>query len=156
MNLDKEITLAQLAEVAGLSVFHFARTFTWAMGVSPHRYVSRLRLENAMAEIAAGKLSLAEIAFNAGFSSQASFTRAFYRLSGLIAGRNTGRSGSGRRGRSFARDRRKSAQNTARTGKTCARVAAYAGHGNRPVSPLRLVGVPQRVRPERGPGAEFA
>jgi AraC family transcriptional regulator len=85
-NIDKEITLAQLAEVAGLSVFHFARTFTRAMGVSPHRYVSRIRLENAMAEIAAGKLSLAEIAFNAGFSSQASFTRAFYRVSGLTPG----------------------------------------------------------------------
>ena len=86
MNLDEEITLAQLAGVAGLSVFHFARTFTRAMGVSPHRYVSRMRLENAMAEIAAGKLSLAEIALNAGFSSQASFTRAFYRLSGLTPG----------------------------------------------------------------------
>ena len=84
--LHHEITLAQLAAVAGLSVFHFARTFTRAMGVSPHRYVSRMRLENAMAEIAAGKLSLAEIAFNAGFSSQASFTRAFYRVSGLTPG----------------------------------------------------------------------
>jgi AraC family transcriptional regulator len=86
MNIDKEITLAQLAGVAGLSVFHFARTFTRAMGVSPHRYVSRMRLGNAMAEIAAGKLSLAEIALNAGFSSQASFTRAFYRVSGLTPG----------------------------------------------------------------------
>ena len=85
-NIDKEITLAQLAGVASLSVFHFARTFTRAMGVSPHRYVSRIRLENAMADIAAGKLSLAEIAFNAGFSSQASFTRAFYRVSGLTPG----------------------------------------------------------------------
>jgi AraC family transcriptional regulator len=86
MNIDKEITLAQLAGIAGLSVFHFARTFTRAMSVSPHRYVSRMRLENAMAEIAAGKLSLAEIAFNAGFSSQASFTRAFYRVNGLTPG----------------------------------------------------------------------
>jgi AraC family transcriptional regulator len=86
-NIDKEITLAQLAGVASLSVFHFARTFTRAMGVSPHRYVSRIRLENAMADIAAGKLSLAEIAFNAGFSSQASFTRAFYRVRGLTPGK---------------------------------------------------------------------
>jgi AraC family transcriptional regulator len=85
-NIDKEITLAQLAAVAALSVFHFARTFTRTMGVSPHRYVSRMRLENAMAELAAGKLSLAEVAFNAGFSSQASFTRAFNRVSGLTPG----------------------------------------------------------------------
>jgi AraC family transcriptional regulator len=85
-SLDQEITLAQLAQVAGLSVFHFARTFTRAMGVSPSRYVSRMRLEKAMAEIAAGKLSLAEIAFKAGFSSQASFTRAFHRVTGLTPG----------------------------------------------------------------------
>jgi AraC family transcriptional regulator len=85
-SLDREITLAQLAQVAGLSVFHFARTFTRAMGVSPSRYVSRMRLEKAMAEIAAGKLSLAEIAFKAGFSSQASFTRAFRRVTGLTPG----------------------------------------------------------------------
>jgi AraC family transcriptional regulator len=56
------------------------------MGVSPSRYVSRMRLEKAMAEIAAGKLSLAEIAFKAGFSSQASFTRAFHRVTGLTPG----------------------------------------------------------------------
>jgi AraC family transcriptional regulator len=85
-NLDREITLAQLAQVAGVSVFHFARTFTRTMGVSPSRYVSRMRLEKAMADIAAGKLSLAEIAFKAGFSSQASFTRAFYRATGLTPG----------------------------------------------------------------------
>jgi AraC family transcriptional regulator len=85
-NLDEEITLAQLAQVAGVSVFHFARTFTLATGVSPGRYVSRMRLEKAMADIAAGKLSLAEIAFKAGFSSQASFTRAFYRATGLTPG----------------------------------------------------------------------
>jgi AraC family transcriptional regulator len=85
-NIDKEITVAQLAQVAGRSMFHFARMFTRAMGVSPHRYVSRMRLENAMAELTADKLSLAEIAFNAGFSSQASFTRAFNRVSGLTPG----------------------------------------------------------------------
>jgi AraC family transcriptional regulator len=85
-NLDKEITLVELAQVAGVSVFHFARTFARAMGVSPSRYVSGMRLEKAMAGIAAGKFSLAEIAFKAGFSSQASFTRAFYRVTGLTPG----------------------------------------------------------------------
>jgi AraC family transcriptional regulator len=85
-NLEEEITLAQLAQVAGVSVFHFARTFTCAMGVSPGRYVSRMRLEKAMADIAAGKLSRAEIAFRARFSSQASFTRAFCRVTGLTPG----------------------------------------------------------------------
>jgi AraC family transcriptional regulator len=81
-----EITLADLAGVACLSTFHFARTFTRAMGVSPQRYVSRVRLENAMTDIAAGRLPLAEIAANARFSSQASFARAFRRATDMTPG----------------------------------------------------------------------
>jgi AraC family transcriptional regulator len=82
-NANDDITLLDLAGVAGYSPFHFARKFTLAMGISPHRYISRLRLENAMAELAAAKLPLAEIALNAHFSSQASFTRAFHRATGM-------------------------------------------------------------------------
>jgi AraC family transcriptional regulator len=82
-NIDSDITLAGLAGIAGYSAFHFARKFTLAMGISPHRYISRIRLENAMAELAAGKLPLAQIALNAQFSSQASFTRAFHRAVGM-------------------------------------------------------------------------
>jgi len=82
-NIGDNITLVDLAGIAGYSPFHFARKFTLAMGISPHRYISRIRLENAMAELAAGKLPLAEIALNAQFSSQASFTRAFHRAIGM-------------------------------------------------------------------------
>jgi AraC family transcriptional regulator len=81
-----EITITDLAGVAGLSVFHFARMFTLAVGVSPGRYISRMRLERAMAEIADGRSSLAKIAFDARFSSQASFTRAFRRATGMSPG----------------------------------------------------------------------
>jgi AraC family transcriptional regulator len=81
-----EITVEELARVAGLSMFHFARMFTLAIGVPPHRYVSRMRLENATAEIAAGRSPLAQIAFNARFSSQASFTRAFRRATSMTPG----------------------------------------------------------------------
>ena len=82
-NVDDDITLADLARVGGQSPFHFARKFTLAMGVSPKRYVSRMRLDKAMAELAAGRLPLAQIAINAGFSSQASFTRAFRRATSM-------------------------------------------------------------------------
>jgi AraC family transcriptional regulator len=82
-NISNEITLENLAGIAGYSAFHFARKFTLAMGVPPHRYISQRRLENAMVELAAGKLALAEIALNARFSSQASFTRAFHRATGM-------------------------------------------------------------------------
>jgi AraC family transcriptional regulator len=82
-NIDDDITLVKLAGIAGYSPFHFARKFALAMGISPHRYISRVRLQSAMAELAAGKLPLAEIALNAHFSSQASFTRAFHRATGM-------------------------------------------------------------------------
>src|SRR6202521_1313505 len=82
-NLKDDITLLDLAGIAGYSPFHFARKFTLAMGISPHRYISRIRLESAMTELAAGKLPLAQIALNAQFSSQASFTRAFHRAIGV-------------------------------------------------------------------------
>jgi AraC family transcriptional regulator len=86
VHLADEITVAELARVSGLSTFHFARMFTLVVGISPNRYVSRLRLEQAMADVAAGKLSLAQIAFKSGFSSQASFTRAFRRATGITPG----------------------------------------------------------------------
>jgi AraC family transcriptional regulator len=86
-HLGDDITLAELAKVAGVSLYHFAHMFTLAVGVSPHRYISGLRLERAMADIAADKLPLAQIAFDARFSSQASFTRAFRRATGVSPGK---------------------------------------------------------------------
>jgi AraC family transcriptional regulator len=82
-NIGGDISLVNLAGIAGYSTFHFARKFTLAVGIPPHRYISRLRLEKAMAELAAGKAPVAEIALNAQFSSQASFTRAFHRATGM-------------------------------------------------------------------------
>src|SRR3984893_4261887 len=82
-NVDDDITLADLARVGGQSPFHFARKFALAMGVSPKRYVSRMRLDKTMAALAAGRLPLAQIALNAGFSSQASFTGAFRRATSM-------------------------------------------------------------------------
>jgi AraC family transcriptional regulator len=85
-HLDEDITLAQLASVASLSPFHFARMFSAAMNVSPHRYVSQLRLERAMVLLAAGKRTLSDIALSCQFSSQASFNRAFRRATGMTPG----------------------------------------------------------------------
>jgi AraC family transcriptional regulator len=82
-HIDDDISLEGLARIAGYSPFHFSRKFTLAMGIPPHRYISRMRLDNAMVELADGTLPLAQIAFNARFSSQASFTRAFHRATGI-------------------------------------------------------------------------
>ena len=78
-HLAEDITVADLANVACLSIFHFTRAFAATMGVPPHRYVSRRRLESAKAMIVTGRTSLSEIAHDCRFSSQSSFTRAFRR-----------------------------------------------------------------------------
>src|SRR5258708_15568997 len=85
-HLDEHITVAQLAGVACLSPFHFARMFKAAVGMAPHRYVSHQRLEIAMVLLAAGQRSLSDIALSCQFSSQASFHRAFRRATGVTPG----------------------------------------------------------------------
>jgi AraC family transcriptional regulator len=82
-HLAEDIAVADLANVACLSIFHFTRAFAATMGVPPHRYVSRRRLETARAMIATGRASLSEIAQDCRFSSQSSFTRAFRRATGM-------------------------------------------------------------------------
>jgi AraC family transcriptional regulator len=82
-HLAEDITVADLAKVACLSIFHFTRAFAAAMRVPPHRYVSQRRLESAKAMIARGRASLSEIALESRFSSQSSFTRAFRRATGM-------------------------------------------------------------------------
>jgi AraC family transcriptional regulator len=82
-HLAEDITVADLANVACLSIFHFSRAFAATMGVPPHRYVSGRRLESAKAMIATGRASLSEIALACQFSSGSNFTRAFRRAMGM-------------------------------------------------------------------------
>lgn len=85
-NLDSDLTLSDLADVACLSRHHFARAFREATGTPPHRYVSARRLEQARDLLAQTDLTLVEIALKCRFSSQASFTRAFHRGTGVSPG----------------------------------------------------------------------
>ena len=81
--LEHDIGLEQLAGVACLSPFHFARTFRDVTGQPPHRYLSNLRMERAKVLIAANRQPLCDVALASGFSSQANFTRAFKQSVGV-------------------------------------------------------------------------
>lgn len=83
---DKDISVQELADIACLSPFHFARMFSAAMGMPPARFVSQQRLEIAKSLLVNGELPLSEIAFNSRFSSQAAFNRAFRRATGMTPG----------------------------------------------------------------------
>jgi AraC-like DNA-binding protein len=82
-NLGAHIRVADLASVARLSQFHFSRAFRRATGQTPHHFVRARRLEKAKELLVTGDATLLEIALSCGFSSQASFTRAFSRAAGL-------------------------------------------------------------------------
>ncbi|GLR91719.1 helix-turn-helix domain-containing protein [Bradyrhizobium iriomotense] len=85
-NLEGDLTLDLMAQVACLSRYHFARAFRQAIGQPPHRYVSARRLDRAKALLMRGERSLADIALALSFSDQASFTRAFRQATGHAPG----------------------------------------------------------------------
>jgi AraC family transcriptional regulator len=77
-------TLEQMAAVARLSPYHFARQFKRATGLPPHQYVILRRVERARQLLqAAADLSLAEVALHAGFSDQSVLCHHFKRLVGV-------------------------------------------------------------------------
>jgi AraC family transcriptional regulator len=83
-NLDASLSLEQMAAVARLSPYHFARQFKAATGLPPHQYVILRRVERAKQLLQRdGDLSLADIAASAGFSDQSQFSRHFKRLVGV-------------------------------------------------------------------------
>lgn len=82
-NLTAELRLADIAEAARLSPYHFVRLFGRCMGITPHRYVIAQRVEQAKPLLRGGGLSLAQIAQRVGFSDHSHFTRHFKRLVGV-------------------------------------------------------------------------
>ena len=82
-----EVPLTALAEMAHVSPFHFARQFRATVGVAPHQYVLRQRVQHAIALAKAGKLPLAQIAVESGFHDQAHLTKAFRKLVGTTPAR---------------------------------------------------------------------
>ncbi len=73
--LREGLSLAELASSVGLSESQFARAFRLRMGVPPHRYLMRLRLDQAQRLLRASDMSIAEVATSSGFSSQEHLTR---------------------------------------------------------------------------------
>jgi len=82
-NLEKNISLSQLAEIVRLSPYHFAHLFKRKTNASPHQYLILRRIERAKQLIVMGNLSLAAIAQTVGFASQGHFTYHFKRLVGV-------------------------------------------------------------------------
>jgi AraC family transcriptional regulator len=81
--LTENVSLLAMAEQANVSPFHFARTFRKTIGVTPHQFVLRQRIQRSLKLIKEGKLPLSQIALESGFYDQAHFTHAFRKVIGV-------------------------------------------------------------------------
>ena len=81
-NLGKDNSLQELADVAGMSLFHFSRSFKQSAGLSPHQYTLQLRIKEAQRLLRTTELSIAEVAHRVGFCDQSHFTMIFRRFVG--------------------------------------------------------------------------
>jgi AraC family transcriptional regulator len=82
-HLEEPLQLDQLAALAGFSPHHFHRIFQHVTGEAPKRYLRRLRLERAVLRLKVSPDNVLEIALQAGFKTNETFTRAFTREFGI-------------------------------------------------------------------------
>ncbi len=82
-HLDEDLTLAELAAVAGFSLSHFKSLFKRAVGLPVHRYVLERRVERARVLLLEGRKSMVEVALAAGFTHQSHMARCMRRVLGL-------------------------------------------------------------------------
>ena len=76
-NLDKALTLEEIAAEFQYSRFYVARKFRESTGVTLHKYIQGRRLDEAARKLAETRQPIAQIAFEAGYGSQQAFTQAF-------------------------------------------------------------------------------
>ncbi len=77
------LDLAAGAAAAGLSPWHYLRLFRAVLGVTPHQYLLRCRLRLAARLLAESRLSVTEVAYDAGFADLSNFVRTFRRAAGM-------------------------------------------------------------------------
>jgi AraC family transcriptional regulator len=82
-HIDEKLSLETLATVAHMSADNFRRLFKKTTGGTPHQYILRRRIDGARQLLAQPGLSIAEVAYAVGFSSQAHLTTAFRRFEGI-------------------------------------------------------------------------
>jgi AraC family transcriptional regulator len=81
--LDREVNLAELAKLVQLSPYHFSRLFKQSLGISPHPYHIRCRIDRAKQLLVDRRISLSEIAISVGFCSQGHLNYHFKRYVGI-------------------------------------------------------------------------
>jgi AraC-like DNA-binding protein len=82
-HLGQDISLQELANILGMSRFHFCTAFRKATGATPHAQLTRMRMEMACSLMRTTPLLIGDVALAVGYGSVASFSTAFHRFTGL-------------------------------------------------------------------------
>jgi AraC family transcriptional regulator len=82
-NLGRDLGLHDIADAAGLSVSHFKTQFRRSLGMPPHQYLIRRRVERAAAQLRQGKIPIGQIALENGFCHQSHLALHTRRVLGL-------------------------------------------------------------------------
>ena len=80
--LDRNIKLEDLAQLLGMSQFHFSRLFKQSLGLSPYQYLLQQRIERAKQLLKQTDRSILDIALEVGFGSHSHLTKKFRQLTG--------------------------------------------------------------------------
>jgi AraC family transcriptional regulator len=79
-NLSQDLSIADLAQVAGMSPYYFMRMFKKSMHVTPRQYIIQMRIDRAKELLRSRELSIVDIALQCGFTNQSHFTNLFRQL----------------------------------------------------------------------------
>lgn len=82
-NIEKDLSVAEMAQVVGMSQYYFSKLFKLSTGTTPHQYVMRQRVERAQELLRDTNTALVEVATHVGFETQSHFTSVFRRLVGI-------------------------------------------------------------------------
>lgn len=82
-HLDQDIKLTDLAQLLGISQFHFSHSFKQALGVSPYQYLIQQRIERAKQLLKQTERSIMDIALDCGFNSHSHLSKQFRQLTGM-------------------------------------------------------------------------
>jgi len=82
-NLHEDIKLADLAQLLGMSQFHFSHLFKQAMGIAPYQYLLQQRIERAKQLLKKSDRSIIEIALVCGFNSHSHLSKQFRQITGM-------------------------------------------------------------------------
>lgn len=82
-HLAEDLTLERLAGVLAMSPFHFAHAFKHAVGVAPHRFVLKCRVDRAMVMLRDTDLPIGDVGSRVGIPNPSHFSVVFRRLTGL-------------------------------------------------------------------------